>query len=65
MHERIFPDGRVETTPESNVTVIFEPAGDGTLVRLTHAAIRAEDARKSVGQGWAASFGRISELVAV
>jgi uncharacterized protein YndB with AHSA1/START domain len=64
VHERTFPDGRFETTPESTVTVIFEPAGDGTLVRLTHAAIRAEDARKGVGQGWAASFGRISELVA-
>lgn len=59
VHERVFPDGRVEKTPASEVTVTFEAVEDGTFVRLVHAAIRAEDARKGVGQGWNASFGAI------
>lgn len=59
IHERVFPDGRVEKTPASEVTVTFEPVDGGTFVRLVHAAIRAEDARKGVGQGWNASFGAI------
>ena len=62
-HEREFADGRVEVTPESEVTVTFEPAEEGTFVRLTHAAIRKEDARKGVGSGWSASFGSIHALL--
>lgn len=63
VHERVFPDGRVEKTPASEVTVTFEPANEGTFVRLVHAAIRAEDARRGVGQGWAASFGAIQAML--
>jgi len=63
VHERHFPDGKVEKSAASEVTVTFEPSEDGTLVRLVHAAIRAEDARKGVGQGWAASFGTIADLL--
>lgn len=63
IHERIFPGGRFERTPASEVTVTFEPASEGTFVRLVHAAIRAEDARKGVGQGWAASFGAIQAVL--
>ncbi len=62
-HEREFADGRVEVTPESRVTVTFEPAGEGTVVRLTHVGIRREDARKGVGSGWSASFGSIAALL--
>ena len=62
-HEREFADGRVEVTPDSEVTVTFEPAEQGTFVRLTHAGIRKEDARKGVGSGWSASFGSIQALL--
>ncbi|WPZ36524.1 SRPBCC domain-containing protein [Thalassobaculum sp. OXR-137] len=62
-HEREFADGRVEVTPDSEVTVTFEPAEQGTFVRLTHSGIRKEDARKGVGSGWAASFGSIQALL--
>ena len=62
-HEREFADGRVEVTPDSEVTVTFEPSEQGTFVRLTHAGIRKEDARKGVGSGWSASFGSIQALL--
>lgn len=62
IHERAFADGRVESTPASEVTVTFEPAGDGTRVRVVHAAIREEDGRKGVGGGWSASFASMQAL---
>lgn len=62
-HERTFPDGRVETSATSEVSVTFEPTGEGTFVRLVHAAIRAEDTRKGVGQGWTTSFTSMAEML--
>lgn len=62
IHERIFPDGRVEKTPASEVTVTFEAVGEGTFVRLVHSAIRSEDARKGVGSGWSSSFASIQAV---
>lgn len=63
IHTREFADGRVEVTPESEVTVTFEPVEQGTFVRLTHAGIRKEDGRKGVGSGWSVGFGAIQALL--
>jgi uncharacterized protein YndB with AHSA1/START domain len=64
MHERVNPDGSVETTKESTVTVTFEPDGDGTQLGLLHEGIEREIARSNVGEGWSASFAALQSHLA-
>jgi len=52
IHERKTPDGVVEATKESRVTVSFSSAEGGTRLSLLHEGILTEDARKGVGGGW-------------
>jgi uncharacterized protein YndB with AHSA1/START domain len=63
-HERIFGDGRTETTPQSQVTVTFQPDEAGAFVRLVHESIERTEARRGVGRGWSASFGQLQGLFA-
>lgn len=56
VHERALPDGTVETTKESQVTVTFEAADGGTRLSLLHEGIVREAGRSGVGGGWNASF---------
>lgn len=56
--------GPVEATAVSEVSVAFEAAGGGTLLRVVHRGIRTEDTRKGVGNGWVASLGSLQAQLA-
>jgi uncharacterized protein YndB with AHSA1/START domain len=62
-HVQEFADGRREATDSSKVSVTFTEAGKATEVKLSHEAIKTEDARRGVGGGWDGCFGRLAELV--
>lgn len=62
-HERRFADGRVETSPTSQVTVEFGSAPEGSTLRLEHRALSTEAARIGVGDGWRSSLGGLAALV--
>lgn len=62
-HTRIHIDGKSDTSPESTVTVTFEPRGTGSFMRLVHESISTESARINVGGGWSASIAKIQELI--
>lgn len=64
VHERVKPDGTVETTKESKVTVTFEPDGDGTHLDLVHEGIVREEGRSGVGGGWNACFDALLDHLA-
>ncbi len=63
VHTRRFDDGRVETSPPSQVTVTFKARDDGTLVRLLHEGIQTEGGRNGVGAGWQGTFARLYEAL--
>jgi uncharacterized protein YndB with AHSA1/START domain len=44
----------------STVEVSLEPAGDGTLVRLTHKDLASEESRANHRHGWTHYFARLS-----
>lgn len=56
-------DGR-ETGPVSRVDVAFSPKGAGTQVRLVHAALATDDARRSVAGGWGGAFTHLEAVFA-
>ena len=56
-------DGERETTPHSQVEVIFTAKGNGTHVRLVHSAVHSEDARRGFGGGWEFAFNTMSALL--
>ncbi|WP_428643392.1 SRPBCC family protein [Roseibium sp.] len=62
-HVQQFADGRREATDTSKVSVTFTEAGKATEVRLSHEAIKSEDARRGVGGGWNGCFGRLANFV--
>ncbi|WP_298959527.1 SRPBCC domain-containing protein [uncultured Roseibium sp.] len=62
-HVKEFADGTRETTDTSKVAVTFTAAGKATEVRLSHEAIKTEDARHGVGGGWNGCFERLSDFV--
>jgi uncharacterized protein YndB with AHSA1/START domain len=49
---------------ESLVTVDLEPAGDGTLLTLTHEQFFDEDARNRHRQGWESAMDKLEKFVA-
>ena len=56
-------DGTI--SPESVVTVDLAPVeGARTEIRLTHARLSTEDARRSVRRGWGSSFDKLDSLLA-
>ena len=55
--------GERESTPHSQVEVIFTPKGEGTDVRLVHSAVHTEDTRKDFGGGWNFAFNTMSTLL--
>jgi uncharacterized protein YndB with AHSA1/START domain len=61
-HVRTFADGRREATPVSRVTVLFEPMGKATRVRLVHSEIRSRDGREGVTRGWTTSFASLQAV---
>jgi len=63
-HVAEHPDGRREETPESRVSISFEPTGDGTRVSLRHEGILRAGGREGVGAGWNASFERLQTSLA-
>ena len=55
--------GERESTPYSQVEVIFTAKGNGTDVRLVHSAVHSEDARRGFGGGWNLAFNTMSALL--
>lgn len=55
--------GAPEPSPDSRVTLAFEPQGAATRLRLRHEAIEREPARLGVGRGWEASLGKLAALL--
>ena len=62
-HVQEFADGTREATDSSKVAVTFTQAGKATEVRLSHEAIKTEDARQGVGGGWNGCFKRLTTFV--
>ncbi|MEO1029587.1 MAG: SRPBCC domain-containing protein [Pseudomonadota bacterium] len=60
-HVRLENGGRSET-PESRVTVRFEPRGSQTQLHLRHEGA-SEVGRGSIGTGWTGAFERLKEKV--
>ncbi len=61
IHERTKPEGDVEATPASQVTITFDASGGGTSVRLVHERIVQEAGRLGVGEGWNDSFANLGK----
>jgi len=61
-HVTTHADGAREETPASKVEVSFTAQGKGTSVRLVHAGLNSEDARRGVGGGWTAAFRHLTAL---
>ena len=55
--------GERDSTPYSQVEVIFTAKGHGTDVRLVHSAVHSEDARRGFGGGWNLAFNTMSALL--
>jgi len=49
---------------ESLVTLLLKPAGDGTLLTLTHEQFADEDSRNGHEQGWNSSLDKLEKFVA-
>lgn len=62
-HERKLPDGKMEGTQPSLVTLDFEKTASGARLRLTHERIVKESGRLGVSMGWGASFEKLKRLV--
>jgi uncharacterized protein YndB with AHSA1/START domain len=50
--------------PESQVSVLFEPAGGGTRMTILHEGIPTEGPRSSITSGWTSVAGKLARLVA-
>lgn len=61
-HERRHPDGKVETTAKSQVSLRFDAVEGGTRLRLVHEAIVRSEGRLGVGEGWNDAFAKLQAL---
>ena len=61
IHERIYKDGKKETTATSTVSIDFEPTDTGVFIRLTHSAVDNQKGRLAVGKGWDKSFANLAD----
>lgn len=59
----IHATGERESTPYSQVEIVFTPKGNGTEIRLVHSAIQSEDIGRRVGGGWESAFKTMSALL--
>lgn len=57
------PDGEVQKTPPSRVTIRFEPVGSATRMTLEHQKIVTDSGRLGVRKGWLNSFRALAKLV--
>ena len=55
--------GERESTPYSQVEVVFTPKGQGTEVRLVHSAVHSEEMRSGFGGGWESAFKTMRALL--
>ena len=55
--------GERESTPYSQVEVIFTAKGSGTDVRLVHSAVHSDETRRGFGVGWNFAFNTMSALL--
>lgn len=51
-HEMTTDDGRLEVTPTSTVSVVFEALSSGTRLKIRHEGIVRESGRRGVAAGW-------------
>ncbi len=58
-----YVSGERESTPYSQVEVVFSAKGNGTNVRLVHSAVHSEDVRRGFGGGWEFAFSTIAALL--
>ena len=58
-----YATGERESTPYSQVEVVFTATGNGTHVRLIHSDIHSEDLRKGFCGGWEFAFNTMSALL--
>lgn len=63
-HECRYPDGSVERTDVSKVTVRFEALDERTRLTLTHEAIVRTEGRLGVTAGWMESLQKLTEHLA-
>lgn len=56
MHRTTDDNGQFVTTPQSKVSIDFEPQGHATRMRLVHAEIASEPGRLGVRKGWLVSY---------
>lgn len=63
IHERAKPDGVLEETTPSQVTVLFEPFGTGTRLTVRHEGIRQESGRIGVADGWDYGLAGLSAML--
>jgi len=63
MHEHSGEDGALETSPVSQVSVIFAPSGSGTHLTIRHENIVRTEARRNVGSGWDASLRSLRNVI--
>ena len=54
--------GTRESTPHSQVEIIFTARGSGTFVRLVHSAVHSEETRRGFGGGWEFGFHALGAL---
>jgi uncharacterized protein YndB with AHSA1/START domain len=72
VYREVVPDKKLaftwawRSTPEreSQVTLDFEPDGDGTLLTLTHAQFFDEAARDGHREGWSSTLDKLVQLFA-
>ncbi len=62
-HVQEMADGSKEATPESRVTVAFEPHGAATRLQLRHEGIIKRDGRLGVTRGWDTTLVHLKDLV--
>lgn len=63
VHTRSFSDGTKEVSPESKVTITFEPRTNGSFSRLVHEFISSESSRVNIGGGWSTSITKMKALI--
>ena len=59
VHVTVSDDGVEERSPQSIVTVTFEPHAGGTFVRIVHKDVKSQSSRHGVAYGWNASLERL------
>jgi len=58
----LYANGERESTPKSQVEIIFTAKGNGTNVRLSHSAVQNEEMRRGFAGGWEFAFNTMSAL---